>query len=71
MVRIQQYYENAQHARDYVTKALETPHSNMMRDYGGLTVKSVRKARKVHNEPNLPVNGRVLFNITLTKRRKK
>jgi hypothetical protein len=70
MTKIQQYHPNAKTAREYITKSLSDPHSSISRDYNGMTVQSVRAARNVYHQSNLAINGRRLFNITLTKRRK-
>jgi hypothetical protein len=71
MVKIQQFHSSAKAARSYITKQFTTPHSSIARDYGGMKVSSVRVAKKIGKSPNTPVNGRRLYNITLTKRRKK
>jgi hypothetical protein len=69
-LKIQQYHINAKSAREHIVKGLNDPHSSISRDYNGMNVSSVRVAKKVYNQPNIPVNGRRLFDITLTKRRK-
>jgi hypothetical protein len=71
MVKIQHFHSSAKAARNYVTKQFSNPHSSIARDYDGMTVSSVRVAKKIGTSPNTPVNGRRLYNITLKKRRKK
>jgi len=70
-VKIQQFHSSAKTAKAYINESLNNPHSTIARDYGGMSVVSASLSKSVGNQPNLPINGRRLFDITLTKRRKK
>lgn len=66
---IQQYHASSKAAKDYANKSINEAHGMLARDYQGMTATNARLARKVHNGPNVPMNGRRLYNITLKQKR--
>jgi hypothetical protein len=68
--RIQQFHASPKAAKDYFNKSLTDPHSSIARDYSGMAVSAVRIAKNVGGQPNVPTNGRKLYNIYLIKRKK-
>jgi hypothetical protein len=62
---LQQYHLTAKTAKTEINKSINTPFGMLRRDYLGHKATSARLAKTPDNNPT--VNGRRLYNITLTK----
>ena len=66
--KVSQYHINAKSAKEYANKSINEPFGLLSRDYQGMTAYSARLVKKVHNKPNVPMNGRRLYHIYLKKK---